>query len=82
MSATLSDEIQSLQKLILNTPALLELEENEEVEAKLTQYYLRSKEDDKFLYLYVMLKLKLIKGKTIVFVRTPSPSKKYFLIII
>jgi len=71
MSATLSSEVQSLQKLILHTPAILELEEEEEdlEEEALKQFTVKSKEEDKFLLLYVMLKLNLLSGKTIVFVR-------------
>jgi ATP-dependent RNA helicase DDX56/DBP9 len=67
MSATLSPEVEGLKKLILHTPVLLRLEEEEKA-SNLIQYAVQVPEDDKYLLLYVLLKMKLIRGKTIVFV--------------
>lgn len=68
MSATLTDEIQELKKSICRNPAILKLEEAERDTDTLTQYYVETTEEDKFLLIYVILKLGLLKGKCIVFV--------------
>jgi len=68
MSATLTDEIQELKKTICRNPAILKLEEAERDTDTLTQYYVECTEEDKFLLIYVILKLNLLKGKCIVFV--------------
>jgi len=47
---------------------ILKLEEDEDELKKLTQYSVRCSEVDKFLLTYVILKLKLIRGKCLVFV--------------
>jgi len=68
MSATLTDEIHTLKSSMCRNPAILKLEEAERETDTLTQYYVECPEDDKFLLIYVVLKLKLLKGKCIVFV--------------
>jgi ATP-dependent RNA helicase DDX56/DBP9 len=68
MSATLTEEIQELKKTICRNPAILKLEEAERDTDTLSQYYVESTEEDKFLLIYVILKLNLLKGKCIVFV--------------
>ncbi|RXK39231.1 ATP-dependent RNA helicase DBP9 [Tremella mesenterica] len=68
MSATLGEEVQSIKGMILHNPAILTL--SEPTSSLLTQYYTHTSERDKFLLLYVLLKLKLIRGKSIVFVNT------------
>ena len=68
MSATLTDEIHTLKTAMCRNPAILKLEEAERETDTLTQYYVECAEDDKFLLIYVILKLKLLKGKCIVFV--------------
>jgi ATP-dependent RNA helicase DDX56/DBP9 len=68
MSATLNDEISSLKRSMCRNPAVLRLEEAERESDTLKQYYVECTEDDKFLLLFVILKLKLVKGKCIVFV--------------
>lgn len=47
---------------------VLKLEEDADELANLSQYYVRCGEEDKFLLLYVLLKLKLVKGKCLIFV--------------
>lgn len=47
---------------------ILKLEEDEDEAKNLTQYSVRCSEVDKFLLTYVILKLKLIRGKCILFV--------------
>jgi len=68
MSATLNKDLDNLRKLILHNPAILQLEEPEIKTKQLTEYYFRCKESDKFVALYVLLKLKVIPNKAIIFV--------------
>ncbi|KAG9312818.1 P-loop containing nucleoside triphosphate hydrolase protein [Chiua virens] len=68
MSATMTDDVETLKGLVLRNPAILKLEEDAEDASLLTQYFVRCSEVDKFLLTYVILKLRLIKGKCILFV--------------
>lgn len=70
MSATLSDDIQSLKQKYCRSPAIIKFNDDEinKDKTKLVQYYVRVGEFDKFLFCYVVFKLGLIKGKTLVFV--------------
>lgn len=71
MSATLTADVTTLKSLILRNPAILTLteEETEDSDSLLSQYVLHlPTEAEKFLHIYVILKLKLIKGKAILFV--------------
>ncbi|KAK5719514.1 ATP-dependent DNA/RNA helicase [Elasticomyces elasticus] len=83
MSATLRTELDTLTSLFFpagegeeagKQPTTLDLSALEAEEAaastadNLVQYTLRTTEEDKFLLLYTLLKLQLIKGKVIVFV--------------
>ncbi|KAI0683968.1 P-loop containing nucleoside triphosphate hydrolase protein [Cytidiella melzeri] len=68
MSATMTEDVEALKGLALRSPVILKLEEDEDEAANLTQYSVRCSEVDKFLLTYVILKLKLIKGKCILFV--------------
>ncbi|CAG8632741.1 2945_t:CDS:10, partial [Dentiscutata heterogama] len=67
MSATLTKNVENLKQLLLSNPAILTLHEEKD-EINLTQYCVRCSEVDKFLLIYVILKLRLIKGKCILFV--------------
>ncbi|KAJ7210448.1 ATP-dependent RNA helicase dbp9 [Mycena pura] len=68
MSATMTEDVEMLKGLTLRNPAILKLEEDEDEAANLSQYAVRCTEVDKFLLTFVILKLKLIKGKCILFV--------------
>jgi len=71
MSATLSEQVLSLKKLILHNPVILKLNEAPLPDAsQLTQYHVKCEENDKFLLLYALVKLRLIRGKMIIFVNT------------
>ncbi|KAG4303271.1 hypothetical protein PCANB_000572 [Pneumocystis canis] len=65
MSATLTEDINKLEKIICRNPVILKLEDKH---TNLIQYSIKCSEDEKFLLIYVILKLHLIKGKIIVFV--------------
>ncbi|KAK6501677.1 ATP-dependent DNA/RNA helicase [Arthrobotrys musiformis] len=70
MSATLTDDVQGLEKLFCRHPFVYKpdpVEEAGEGEG-VKQFYISTGEDTKFLLLYVIFKLKLIKGKSIIFV--------------
>lgn len=79
MSATLSPELQKLKHVVLHSPAVLKLEEEEDAlnnnpasltEGNLMQFYLNVPKKDRYLVLYVFLKLGLLKGKGLFFVNT------------
>ncbi|XP_071866269.1 putative ATP-dependent RNA helicase DDX56 [Bombus fervidus] len=70
-SATLSEDVVTLKKLVLRNPAILKLEEPPLAPlSQLSHYSLAAEENDKAAILYALLKLHLIRGKTIIFVNT------------
>ncbi|KAI9831642.1 MAG: putative ATP-dependent RNA helicase ddx56 [Phylliscum demangeonii] len=68
MSATLTTEVDTLKGLFCRDPVVLDLKEKDDAGAGVSQYVIRCGEADKFLLLCVIFKLKLIKGKCIIFV--------------
>eukprot|EP00730_Choanoeca_flexa_P016283 TRINITY_DN7662_c0_g2_i2.p1 TRINITY_DN7662_c0_g2~~TRINITY_DN7662_c0_g2_i2.p1 ORF type:complete len:550 (+),score=127.49 TRINITY_DN7662_c0_g2_i2:36-1685(+) len=71
MSATLSDDVSELKQLTLRNPVVLKLDESDlPDQAQLKQYSLFCNNDNRYLYIYTMLKLKLVRGKTIIFVNS------------
>ncbi|KAF2204023.1 DEAD-domain-containing protein [Delitschia confertaspora ATCC 74209] len=68
MSATLNTDLQTLKGLFCRNPVILELDDLEKDAQQVKQYVIRCAEDEKFLLIYAMFLLKLIKGKTIIFV--------------
>lgn len=61
-SATLSEDVLSLQKLVLHDPAILKLDEEPLAPpSQLSHYTLSAEEDDKAAILYSLLKLHLIR---------------------
>ncbi|TFK39929.1 P-loop containing nucleoside triphosphate hydrolase protein, partial [Crucibulum laeve] len=81
MSATMTEDVEMLKGLALRNPAILKLEEAEDEAANLSQYAVRCSEVDKFLLTYVILKLKLIKGKCILFVNDVDRSYRLKLFL-
>ncbi|XP_043247906.1 probable ATP-dependent RNA helicase DDX56 isoform X2 [Colletes gigas] len=70
-SATLSEDVVTLKKMVLHNPAILKLEEPPLAPlSQLSHYSLAAEENDKAAILYALLKLTLIRGKTIIFVNT------------
>ena len=68
-SATLSDDVTRLKKLVLNNPVILKLSEPQLPDAsQLAQYVIKLEEEDKFVLIYALFKLELIRGKTLLFV--------------
>jgi ATP-dependent RNA helicase DDX56/DBP9 len=68
MSATLTSEVDTLKGLFCRDPVVLKMEESEEEGAGVSQFVVKCGEDEKFLLAYVIFKLKLVKGKCIIFV--------------
>ncbi|XP_034244736.1 probable ATP-dependent RNA helicase DDX56 [Thrips palmi] len=68
-SATLSDDVLQLKKLILHNAVTLKLEEPSLAPtSQLQHYHLFAEEKDKAAILYALIKLHLLRGKTIIFV--------------
>lgn len=70
MSATINDDLNDLKSRFCSKPAVLKLNEDNSANDKLVQYYAKTTEFDKFLLAYVIYKLNLIKGKSLVFVNS------------
>ncbi|XP_077442013.1 putative ATP-dependent RNA helicase DDX56 [Vanacampus margaritifer] len=71
MSATLSDDVQALKELLLHNPVTLKLQGSQLPDSsQLQQFSVRCEEEDKFLLIYTLLKLRLVQGKTLIFVGT------------
>merc|ERR1712217_167877 len=68
VSATLSEEVEQLKGLMLHKPVVLRLEEPR-MTGKLTQFYYPCHKSDKYLILYTLLKLQLVQGKLLMFVK-------------
>jgi superfamily II DNA/RNA helicase len=68
LSATLSPALEGLRRVVLHAPAIVKLEEGPGGEAGgLTQFFLRTPGEDKFLALLSLFRLRLIGGRTLVF---------------
>lgn len=70
MSATINDDLNDLKSRFCSKPAVLKLNEDNSANHKLVQFYAKTTEFDKFLLAYVIYKLNLIKGKSLVFVNS------------
>lgn len=67
-SATLKEEVTALKKLFCTNPVIISMDEEEKEDGKISQYIVKCAEEEKFLLAYAIFVLKLIKGKTIIFV--------------
>ncbi|OCT86578.1 probable ATP-dependent RNA helicase DDX56 [Xenopus laevis] len=82
MSATFNEDVQALKELVLHNPVTLKLEESQLPDSsQLTQYHIQCEEEDKFLLLYTLLKLSLVRGKTIIFVNEVDRSYRLKLFL-
>lgn len=68
MSATLSDDVAAVEGMALRNPAVLRLENDMSLAGELSQFFVYTSEVDKFLLAYVILKLRLVRGKCLIFV--------------
>lgn len=81
-SATLSEDVISLKKLVLHNSVILKLQEPVLAPvSQLSHYVIYAEEDDKAAILYVLLKLSLLRGKTIIFVNTVDKCYKLKLFL-
>jgi len=76
-SATLSEDVTTLKKLVLKDPVIIKLQEAAiPPKSQLKHYYLYAQGDDKAAILYALLKLNLVRGKIIIFVSTVDRAYK------
>jgi ATP-dependent RNA helicase DDX56/DBP9 len=68
ISATLAPEVEELKSKFCSDAVLVKIDEQEEKGESVTQYVVRCGEDEKFLLLFVVFKLRLVKGKALIFV--------------
>eukprot|EP00392_Amoebophrya_sp_AT5.2_P000882 g884.t1 len=71
-SATLSEEVESLNSVLLHNPHRIDNPSDDHDPAfasQLTQFYLPIPKQDRFLVLYAFLRLKIVSGKILIFVK-------------
>lgn len=68
ISATLTPEVDELKALFCRDAEIVKIDDKEEKGEGVTQYVVRCGEDDKFLLIFVVFKLQLVKGKSLIFV--------------
>lgn len=82
MSATFTEDVQALKELLLHNPVILKLQGSQLPDSsQLQQYSIRCEEEDKFLLIYTLLRLRLVQGKTLVFVGTVERSYRLKLFL-
>nr|GEV92640.1 DEAD-box ATP-dependent RNA helicase 16 [Tanacetum cinerariifolium] len=79
MSATSSDDVESLKKLYLHNPYILTLPEvgdagDEIVPKNVQQYWIECSDRDKLLHILALLKLDLVQKKVLIFTNTIDTS--------
>ncbi|KAI3636120.1 hypothetical protein MIR68_006001 [Amoeboaphelidium protococcarum] len=67
MSATLNAEVDLLKSQLLRNPAIIKLEDGADNVSNIQQFIFECEESDKFLYLFYTLKMKLLRGKCLIF---------------
>lgn len=71
VSATLNPDVINLKNLVLRKPVIIKLEEPELPKCdNLAQYHISCQEDEKFVLLIALIKLNLLRGRTIIFVNS------------
>lgn len=80
VSATLSAELDKFKRLLLHQPVVLKLEETQNTN-NLMQFYVDTSEEDKYLALYVFLKLGILQGKGLIFVNDVNKCYKLKLFL-
>ncbi|XP_070121659.1 probable ATP-dependent RNA helicase DDX56 isoform X3 [Equus przewalskii] len=83
MSATFNEDVQALKELVLHNPVTLKLQESQLPGPEQLQQFqvVCETEEDKFLLLYALLKLSLIRGKSLLFVNTLERSYRLRLFL-
>jgi ATP-dependent RNA helicase DDX56/DBP9 len=80
MSATLSPELDKFKRVVLHNPAVLKVAETKG-SGHLLQFYLECSQADKFLILYVFIKMGLLQGKGLIFVNDVNKCYKLKLFL-
>ncbi|ODM92410.1 putative ATP-dependent RNA helicase DDX56 [Orchesella cincta] len=76
-SATLTEDVINLKKLVLHNPVVLKLQEPLiPPSCQLSHYVIRSEEEEKFVLIYALFKLNLVRGKSLIFVNNVDRSYK------
>ncbi|XP_041667757.1 probable ATP-dependent RNA helicase DDX56 [Cheilinus undulatus] len=82
MSATFTEDVQALKELLLHNPVILKLQGSQLPDSsQLQQYSIKCEEEDKFLLIYTLLRLRLVQGKTLVFVGSVERSYRLKLFL-
>ncbi|KAL3298916.1 ATP-dependent RNA helicase dbp9 [Colletotrichum asianum] len=81
MSATLSTDVTSLQGIFARKPTVLNLDDEETEGDNLSQFVVSCAEDEKFLLAFIIFKLKLVKGKCLIFVNDVDRSYRLKLFL-
>ncbi|KAF5522924.1 ATP-dependent RNA helicase DBP9 [Colletotrichum aenigma] len=81
MSATLSTDVTSLQGIFARKPTVLDLDDEETEGDNLSQFVVSCAEDEKFLLVFIIFKLKLVKGKCLIFVNDVDRSYRLKLFL-
>ncbi|KIV82147.1 hypothetical protein PV11_04275 [Exophiala sideris] len=68
ISATLTPEVDELKTMFCHDAEVVKIDEKEEKGESVTQYVVRCAEDEKFLLIFVLFKLRLVRGKALIFV--------------
>ncbi|XP_065185560.1 probable ATP-dependent RNA helicase DDX56 [Sycon ciliatum] len=69
VSATLSKDVEKLKEIVLHNPVVVGIEESALPDrSQLSQFHISCLDDDKFLIMYTLLKLRLLLGKSLIFV--------------
>lgn len=80
----MNEEVQTVKSLYLHNPAVLKLKDSAELPdpVQLEQYQITcNDEEDKFVLLYSIIKLQLIKGKSLIFVNSVNRCYKLKLFL-
>ncbi|KAK1593903.1 DEAD/DEAH box helicase [Colletotrichum navitas] len=81
MSATLSTDVTKLQGIFGRKPTVLDLDDEETEGDSLSQFVVSCGEDEKFLLAFIIFKLKLVKGKCLIFVNDVDRSYRLKLFL-
>ncbi|OHE93333.1 ATP-dependent RNA helicase DBP9 [Colletotrichum orchidophilum] len=81
MSATLSTDVTTLGGIFGRKPTILDLDEEETENDNLSQFVVSCGEDEKFLLAFIIFKLKLVKGKCLIFVNDVDRSYRLKLFL-
>lgn len=68
ISATLTPEVDELKSMFCHDAEVVKIDEKEDKGESVTQYVVRCGEDEKFLLIFVLFKLRLVRGKALIFV--------------